>query len=70
MNTKEKAEIWKEYFYKLLNTGDPKEWIKTGNKEISEVKVEDITKEGVKKAVRNLKNNKAAGTDGIHSELI
>jgi len=24
----------------------------------------------VKKAIRNLKNNKAAGTDGIHLELI
>jgi hypothetical protein len=31
MNTKVKAEIWKEYFDKLLNTGDPKELIKTGN---------------------------------------
>jgi hypothetical protein len=25
MNTKEKAEIWKEYFDKLLNTEEPKE---------------------------------------------
>jgi hypothetical protein len=32
VNTKEKAEMWKEYFDKLLNTGDPKELIKTGNK--------------------------------------
>jgi hypothetical protein len=24
----------------------------------------------VKKAIRNLKNNQAAGTDGIHPELI
>jgi hypothetical protein len=30
--------------------------------------VEEITTEDVKKAIRN--NNKAAGTDGIHSELI
>jgi len=27
MNTKEKAEIWKEYFDKLLNTEEPKELI-------------------------------------------
>jgi hypothetical protein len=27
VDTKEKAEIWKEYFDKLLNTGDPKELI-------------------------------------------
>ena len=32
MNTKEKAEIWKEYFGKLLNTGEPRELIKKGNK--------------------------------------
>jgi len=36
---KEKAEIWKEYFDKLLNTEKPKELIKKGNKEISEVEV-------------------------------
>jgi len=70
MNTKEKAEIWKEYFDKLLNTEEPKELIKRGNKEISEVKVEELSIEDVKKAIRNLKNNKAAGTDGIHLELI
>jgi hypothetical protein len=50
----------------LLNTGDPKELIKTGNKEISEVEVEELTIEDVDKAIRNLKNNKAAGTDRIH----
>ena len=70
MNKKEKAEIWKEHFDKLLNTGDPKELIKTGNKETSKVEVEEITIEDVEKAIRNLRNNKAAGTDGIHSELI
>jgi len=34
MNTKEKAEIWKEYFDKLLNTEERREFIKKGNKEI------------------------------------
>jgi hypothetical protein len=34
------------------------------------LKVEEITVEVVEKAIRNLKNNKAAGTDWIHSELI
>jgi hypothetical protein len=38
-NTKEKAVIWKEYFDKLLNTEEPRELIKKGNKEISEVEV-------------------------------
>jgi hypothetical protein len=28
MKRKEKAEIWKEYFDKLLNTEEPKELIK------------------------------------------
>ena len=37
LNTKEKAEIWKEHFDKLLNTEEPRELIKKGNKEISEV---------------------------------
>jgi len=70
MNTKEKPEIWKEYFDKLLNTEEPRELIKKGNKEICVVEVEELTIEDVKKSIRNLKNNKAAGTDGIHLELI
>jgi hypothetical protein len=41
----------KEHFDKLLNTEDPKELIKTGNKEISEVEVEVITIENVEKAI-------------------
>jgi hypothetical protein len=71
MNTKKKAGIWKEYFDKLLNT-EPRELITIGNKEIGEieVEVEELTIEDVKKAKRNLKNNKAAGTDRIHPELI
>ena len=55
MNTKEKAEIWKEYFDKLLNTEEPSELIKKGNKEIGEVEVEELTIEDVKKEIRNLK---------------
>jgi len=70
MNTKEKAEIWKEYFDKLLNIEEPRELIKKVNKEICAVEVEELAIEHVKKAIRNLKNNKAAGTDAIHLELI
>ena len=57
MNTKEKAEIWKEYFDKLLNTKEATELIKKGNKEISEVEVdiEELTIEDVKEAIRNKK---------------
>jgi len=35
MNTKEKAEIWKEYFDKLLNTEKPRELIKKGNEDLT-----------------------------------
>jgi hypothetical protein len=60
MNTKDKAEIWKEYFDKLLNTEEPRELIKKGNKEISEVEVvvEELTIEDVKEAIRNLENKR------------
>jgi hypothetical protein len=34
MNTKEKEEIWKECFDKLLNTEEPRELIKKGNEDI------------------------------------
>jgi len=54
MNTKEKGEIWKDYFERLQNTEEPRELIE-GNKEISEVEVEELTIEDVKKAIRNLK---------------
>jgi len=51
MNTKARAEIWKEYFDKLLNTEEPSELIRKGNKEIGEVEVEveELTIEDVKR---------------------
>jgi len=55
MNTKEKAEIWKDYFDKLLNTEEARELINKGNKEIGEVEVEELTIEVIKEAIRNLK---------------
>jgi uncharacterized membrane protein YcaP (DUF421 family) len=70
---------WKKYIkifmmhvciLRSLKTEDPKELIKTGNKEMSEVEEEEITIDDVEKAIRILKNNKADGTDGIYSELI
>ena len=72
MNTKDKAEIWKEYFNKLLNTEETRELIKKGNKEIGEVEVdvEELIIEDVKEAIRNLKNNKASGNVGILPEVI
>ena len=45
MNTREKADTWKEYFDIFLNTEEPKELIKKGNKEISKLEVEELTME-------------------------
>jgi hypothetical protein len=42
MNTKEKAEIRKEYFDKLLNTEKPRELIKKGNKKNPKLNTEKI----------------------------
>jgi len=43
MNTREKADIWREYFHKFLNTEEPRELIKKGNEEISEAEVQKLT---------------------------
>ena len=51
MNTKDRAEIWKEYFDELLNTEEPKKLIKIGNREINEgeeLTIEDVKKGNVK----------------------
>jgi hypothetical protein len=42
------------------------ELITVGNRETKEFEVEELTIEDVKKAMRNLKNKKAAGTDGMY----
>ena len=41
INTKERAEIWKEYFDKLLHTEETEKLIKIGNSEINEFEVEE-----------------------------
>ena len=51
MNTKERAEIWKEYFYKLINVDEPTELIKTGNRESNAVEVVEPTIEDIKKVL-------------------
>jgi hypothetical protein len=47
-----RAEIWEEYFDRVLNTEEPKELIKLGSREINEVEVEELTircKKGIEK---------------------
>ena len=68
MNTKERTEIWKEYFDQLLNTEEPKELFKIGNR-IMKLKQETYYRR-CKNSKINLKNNNVGGTDGIHQELI
>ena len=53
MKTKERADIWKEYFDKLLNVDEPMELIKIGNRESNAVDVEEPTIEDIKKAMRD-----------------
>jgi len=42
INTKERAEIWKEYFDKLLYKEETEKLIKIGNSEINEFEVEEL----------------------------
>ena len=49
VNTEEREEIRKEYFDKSLNTEEPMELIKTGNRESNEFAVEGPIIEDVKK---------------------
>jgi len=37
MNKKKEAEMWKEYLDKLLNTEEPMELIKKGNKKLEKL---------------------------------
>ncbi len=55
MNTKVRAEIWKEYFDKLLNTEEPMELIKIWNRESNAVEVEKTIIEDVKKGNEKFK---------------
>jgi hypothetical protein len=55
MNTKEKAEKWKHNFEKLLNTEEPNELLKTGNREINEAELEELTTEDIKKGNEKFK---------------
>ena len=55
MNTKERAEIWKEYFDKLPNTEEQMELIEIGNRESNEVEGEEPIIEDVKKGNEKFK---------------
>lgn len=57
---------WKEYFMRLMRGVD--EWVVKGNKRKGRGEEEGISK-GEIKAIRKLKDGKAAGIDGITGEV-
>lgn len=70
MEQKSRAERWKRYFEKLLNSTVPVQPIEHNTYERVELQVKDISLEDVKIAISCLKNWKAPGTNKIPSELI
>lgn len=65
METTSRAERWKGYFEKLLNSMMPAQPVKYNKYERAEPQVEDVSLEEVKIAIFGLKNWKAPGTDDI-----
>jgi hypothetical protein len=62
---------WMDYFRELLNKGATEEQITMIDKDDNEMETYPPPfEEEIISAIQNLKNNKAPGKDGIHSELI
>ena len=70
LNPFQRTEIWKERFDELLNTEDPEVQLNINDKRVNMDEINEPTVEEVKEAIKKLKNNKAAGSDGIQSELL
>jgi len=56
MDSKEKAEIWKEYFTELLNADIPDNSTRRKNLYGAEPMVSEVTREEVNEAIKYLKN--------------
>lgn len=62
-------DTWREYFNKLLNIEDPT-YQEEDKRHMAEVWVDPPSIEETTQAIKQLKNNKAAGRDGIPAECL
>lgn len=71
-NEEKQLKIWMEYIREQFTNKDPEELIDFGERNIEELKVNtnNITKLEIQKAIKSLKNNKAAGIDNIQPEML
>jgi translation initiation factor 2 alpha subunit (eIF-2alpha) len=64
---------WAEHFRSVLNTGNPTQLpiidIDDDLEEL-DINIDEINVEEIKKAIKKMKNNKAAGSDNIPAELL
>lgn len=70
MDPEEKAAKWKEYFIELLNANSPENHTGMEYQYEAEPMISEMTQEETYKAIVNLKNWKAPGSDKIPAELI
>ena len=71
MTTEQQLNQWVEHFTDLLNRPTPEEQPNISQAEVDlPISVEKPSKEEIKKAIRTLKNGKAAGPDGIPAEAL
>lgn len=63
---------WAEHFRSVLNRGDPCQPPDIDNENVTEldISVEEISLMEIQKAIRKMKDNKAAGVDDIPAELL
>ncbi len=63
---------WRKHFGEVLNRPDPSIQFEEHNEEMEDIQinVEVPDKSEIKKAIKTLKNKKAAGIDGIKGEML
>ena len=69
---REVMERWKEHFQEVLNRPEPEMFahVTTNNSAQLDIDTGYITRDEIVKAIKNLKNNKAAGNDAITGEVL